>query len=204
MDAEIAGQAARMGVDFIGIVFHPASRRYVTINQAKKIVAAAKAGNAQPVGVFVNHSAQQMTEITSATGIHYIQLHGPQSLRQHYLLPEKYSRIYVQTVSTDGGFNDKCVQDGDISRDFLLFDTLNPGHGHAFNWDNFQYTGQYRHGLAGGLTPMNVETAIKKIQPVLVDVSSGVENSTGDKDPDLIQRFINAVHDTIRNTHHAK
>ncbi len=238
MDAEIAGQAAQMGVDFIGIVFHPASRRYVNINQAKKIVAAAKAGNAQPVGVFVNHSAQQMAEIASATGIQYIQLHGPQSLRQHYLLPEKYSRIYVQTVPPDGVIvsnefsisslrapakqsssyfgqrsvldcfagarNDEYLRDCNPVRDFLLFDALNPGQGHAFNWDNFQYTGQYRHGLAGGLTPMNVETAIKKIQPVLVDVSSGVENSTGNKDPDLIQQFINAVQNTTRNTQHAK
>jgi phosphoribosylanthranilate isomerase len=239
MDADTACQVSQMGVDFIGIVFHPASRRYVTIHQAKKIVAATKSGNAQPVAVFVNHSARQMAEIASATGIEYIQLHGPRARRQHYLLPEKYSRIYVQTVSPDGVIvipnefsisslrapakqsstercskheldcfagarNDEYLRHCNPARDFLLFDTLNPGHGQTFNWDSFQYNGHFRHGLAGGLTPTNVETAIKKIQPVLVDVSSGVENSTGDKDLDLIQQFINAVRGITRNSHYAE
>ena len=44
--------------------------------------------------------------------------------------------------------------------------------------------------LAGGLTPSNVQTAIKKVRPFAVDVSSGVEKTVGVKDPRKIRDFI--------------
>ncbi len=47
--------------------------------------------------------------------------------------------------------------------------------------------------LAGGLGIDNVATAINTVRPFGVDVSSGVEASPGNKEPVLIERFINAV-----------
>jgi phosphoribosylanthranilate isomerase len=44
--------------------------------------------------------------------------------------------------------------------------------------------------LAGGLTPENVEEAIKIVEPYAVDVASGVESSPGKKDHAKMAEFI--------------
>jgi phosphoribosylanthranilate isomerase len=47
--------------------------------------------------------------------------------------------------------------------------------------------------LAGGLDPDNVSEAIRRTRPTIVDVSSGVESVPGEKDPELIRRFLRAA-----------
>ena len=47
--------------------------------------------------------------------------------------------------------------------------------------------------LSGGLTPDNVAEAIRITGAAIVDVSSGVESRPGEKDPELIRRFLRAA-----------
>ena len=49
--------------------------------------------------------------------------------------------------------------------------------------------------LAGGLNPNNVGSAIRHVRPYAVDVSSGVEEILGTKNPDLITQFMTSVHE---------
>ena len=47
--------------------------------------------------------------------------------------------------------------------------------------------------LSGGLTPDTVGEAITVTGAAFVDVSSGVERSPGEKDAELVKRFIRAA-----------
>ena len=47
--------------------------------------------------------------------------------------------------------------------------------------------------LSGGLTPDYVAEAIRLTGAPTVDVSSGVESRPGEKDPELIRRFLRAA-----------
>jgi len=184
-DVELATQTAQAGAHFIGLVFHPVSKRFVTLDKAKAIALATKQAGAIPVAVFVDHSALQMQEICEATDITTVQLHGNMARSQHLGLPKKYTRIYVQTSDMQ-----QDVYEGDPARDFLLFDHRQAGSGQTFDWENFSYAGKFRWFLAGGLTPDNVSMAAQQLQPMGVDVSSGVENETGEKQLHKIKTFI--------------
>ena len=68
------------------------------------------------------------------------------------------------------------------------------GTGKTADWDLAKEAAQsFSFFLAGGLTPDNVQEAIRKVYPYGVDVSSGVESSPGKKDPGKIQAFVQAV-----------
>ena len=89
--------------------------------------------------------------------------------------------------------------------DRLLFDARPPkgadrpgGHGAAFDWSVLKaYDGASPWVLAGGLMPDNVGAAGRAVKGIKgfsgVDVSSGVEGAPGEKDPNLIRRFIEAA-----------
>jgi len=47
--------------------------------------------------------------------------------------------------------------------------------------------------LAGGLTAQNVAEAVQAVRPFGVDVSSGVEQEPGVKDPGMIREFVLAA-----------
>jgi phosphoribosylanthranilate isomerase len=47
--------------------------------------------------------------------------------------------------------------------------------------------------VAGGLTPVNVGSAIRALRPFAVDVSSGVEERLRDKDRMKLNAFVAAV-----------
>ena len=47
--------------------------------------------------------------------------------------------------------------------------------------------------LAGGLTPDTVGEAVARFRPDVVDVSSGVERSLGEKEPGLLRTFVESA-----------
>ena len=78
--------------------------------------------------------------------------------------------------------------------DIYIYEGKQSGSGETVDWSRAAEVAKHgRMILAGGLAEDNVRKAIQTVRPWGVDVSSGVESLPGNKDHELIKRFISAV-----------
>lgn len=180
-------------VDFAGMVlFFPKSKRNISIEQAKEIMAALDA-SIKRVAVVVSPSIEQVRQIEAA-GFDYVQIHGEIPETE----TEAEAAIAIPILKafnvSDMGSYEKYHNDSRIAG--YVFDAIEPGSGKTFDWklvDNIPRDEKLLL-LAGGLNPDNVRMAIEAVHPDGVDVSSGVENDDGaGKNPDKIHDFVAAV-----------
>lgn len=186
-DAETGKAAAEFGADAIGLVFSE-SKRKVSVERAKEIVQSLPE-KLFKVGVFVNETKEEIERIASIVGLTHIQLHGDEDVN--------FCRsLSLPAIKAVGMENDVRLKELiDFPCEYLLVDgpkgKYRGGNGISFNWSSFHpelFTGK-KVILAGGLNEQNVASAIKTINPYMVDVSSGVETD-GKKDLMKIRRFI--------------
>ncbi len=193
-DVWMAQQAAHAGAQYIGIVFHPSSLRFVNLDLARLISHAVKKAGALPVGVFVDQTDREMHQICKTTDIHIVQLHGEIARSHHHKLPSAYQKIYVLNLSDQGKLLiDHRMHYLNPESDMILIDNIEPGQGKTIHYKSLNYDLPFRWMLAGGLSPLNVVDAIYHFQPQGVDVSTGVEIPRGEKNIFLIREFIAAV-----------
>lgn len=186
-----AEYAARLGTDYIGIIFADQSRRKVSLPVAKDIVEASRNIGAEPVGVFVDQTADQIFAICEQTGINTIQLHGALSRQALHVLLGNYSIIYAIPVEKNGTISQTQALPISV---IPLYDNSKGGTGISFDWTAFSPPKDTLWMLAGGLNSENVAAAIALLNPGGVDVASAVEfPNTTRKDPALVRAFIRAV-----------
>lgn len=192
-----------VGVDAIGLNFYDASPRCITVSQAAEI-AAAVGHEIQLVGLFVNHTVDEVRAIHQKVDLRYVQLHGdedPNYLRQLKDLPLiKAFRCRESETVAIIDFLAACTT-LDVTLQAILLDAFQRdsygGSGQRLDWEvlknNAPSYGGYDWVLAGGLDADNVASAISLSCPTAVDVASGVESSPGQKDMDLVQRFVSSA-----------
>ena len=183
--------AVECGADAIGFIFYKKSPRHVSAKTAKEICSKLPPF-VHRVGVFVNETADTVNRIAERCGLDAVQLHGDES--PAFCKKIKCRVIKVVRVKDVASLKEmsRYVVDG------FLLDTYKEdqwgGTGKVFDWE--LAVRAKKKGpviLAGGLNPRNVKAAIKKVQPYGVDVSSGVEQSPGKKDPKKVKAFLKAV-----------
>ncbi|HEY2497760.1 MAG TPA: phosphoribosylanthranilate isomerase [Candidatus Angelobacter sp.] len=195
---EDALESVEAGADALGFIFAP-SKRHVTPEQAQRIIRDLPRG-VERIGVFMNSSAAEIASIASEADLSGIQMHGQESAAEVYdRLPanRRDSMRKIKTVLVGPGFELRLDSGLDSAGpvDAWLLDS-GAGSGKAFDWHAARKQmgdRQKRIIIAGGLTPENVEEAVRTFTPWGVDVVTGVEREPGRKDPEKLKAFVAAV-----------
>lgn len=208
MDVKICGVTseadacwiARLGVDAIGVNFHPPSSRFVSPRAGASIARASSP--ARVVGVFVDRPAREILDIVGMCGLDVAQLHGaesPRAVAELAPLPVwKAFRVRSrESLDEIKRYLAECDALGAMPERILL-DAYHPaaagGAGVVWDWDMLgTSTLGIEWLLAGGLTPDNVGDAIRRLRPSGVDVASGVESAPGVKHRQLVSDFVSAA-----------
>lgn len=185
---EDAQHAIQCGADAIGFVFFEESPRFISHRRAAEIVRSLP-DRTSKIGVFVNADLKFVRDIVNHVNLSAVQLlgnDGPDDLVDFDTSVIKVFRVGKQY--------DVEVMKNYIVDAFLLdamSEGAHGGTGKTFDWNIAIKAKEYgRIILSGGLTPDNVEDAVRFVRPYGVDVSSGVEAMPGKKDRVKVRDFI--------------
>lgn len=204
--------------DYVGFVFAPESRRYVTAEQAAELKDHLDP-QIQAVGVFADEAPERVAALLNEGVIDLAQLHGSEDEEYLVRLRELTLKPVIQAFRILS--REDVVRAMKSSADEILLDS-GAGTGSTFNWEVLRMESGYDRAidaekdgerafctkrnrekslyaeetrpyfLAGGLNPQNVTEAIRRLHPYAVDVSSGIETD-GSKDREKIAAFVTAV-----------
>ena len=208
--------------DYIGFVFAPKSKRYITPDEATKLKKLLNKSDSDinsnssklilAVGVFVDEYVEKVAELLNTGVIDITQLHGNEDenyIRELRRLITKKTSDEQKDASIDNpGKNIDNKYEGCIIKAFKIktkeelekaksstadYILLDAGAGDGMRFNWDLLQGFDRpYFLAGGLNPENVKEAITKLHPYGVDVSSGIETD-GYKDPEKMREFVHNV-----------
>ncbi|MBQ7980911.1 MAG: phosphoribosylanthranilate isomerase [Oscillospiraceae bacterium] len=173
--------------EYIGFVFAPKSRRYISPEKAE-VLREHLDDRITPVGVFVDEKIEIIADLIKRKIIDIVQLHGNES--EQYI--EDLRRVIDCPVIKAFRIESEAdiVSANNSSADYVLLDS-GGGTGKVFDHSLLKDIAR-PYFLAGGLTPENVETAVKQLKSFAVDVSSSLETD-GFKDKIKMTAFVNAV-----------
>lgn len=189
------------GADYVGLVFYPKSPRNVDMSTARMLADAAR-GRARIVALLVNATDAEIEDIIGGVEPDMLQLHGSETFKRVAEIASTSGLPLMKAVAVSNAADAAGARDYLAYVDRILFDAKPPkregalpgGNGEAFDWSLLKgVRGQFPFMLSGGLNAGNVGEAIRITRAAAVDVSSGVEGRPGEKDPDLIRRFLHAV-----------
>lgn len=173
--------------EYVGFVFAPGSKRLVTPDQAAELKARLIDG-VTPVGVFVNEPIENVCQLVDDGVIDVVQLHGSEDEAYISRLRERFHGVVIQAFKIRS--EEDVLKANRSSADFILLDS-GAGTGKAFDRDLISSVNR-DFFLAGGLSALDVQSAIHRWRPYAVDVSSAIETD-GLKDKDKMTAFVEAV-----------
>lgn len=189
---------AALGVNFIGFIFYPSSKRYALAHLSVEDIAAFGAPNVKKVGVFVNEAIEKVLQIAQEANLDYIQLHGEEDVTYCARIQERFPVIKVFRVAN-------LLPDFahfDTVSTYYLFDTdsaLYGGTGQHFNWELIKKTKFNKPFFLSGGIGINDVQGIQVLQATTagkdlaaLDLNSKFEIHPGNKNIELIKTFINA------------
>ncbi|AWK86295.1 phosphoribosylanthranilate isomerase [Azospirillum thermophilum] len=189
------------GARYVGFVFYPPSPRSVAPAMAAELARLVPTG-VRAVGLFVDPDDELLEHVTGQVPLDLIQLHGREEPRRIAAIKSRFALPVMKAIKVGGPEDLAAALEAAEVCDRLLFDAKPPpkvaalpgGNGIAFDWTLLKgRTWPRPWMLSGGLTPDNLADAVATTGASEVDVSSGVEDRPGHKDPELVRRFLQAA-----------
>lgn len=152
------------------------------------------------VGVFAGQNVETVSAVADECGLDLVQLSGGEPWQDCLLIARQVIKVvHVQQGATANDVLERIEAGTAVA---CLLDTASEGayggSGRTMDWALArEVAARLPIVLAGGLTPDNVEEAVRVVRPWGVDVSSGVE-SGGQKDVAKIRAFVRAAKGTSR------
>lgn len=204
IDENEANMLIECGVPYLGFPLRlPVNKEDITEENAAKIISEL---HPPYFGVVISYSdtAKEAIELCNKLDTKIIQLHGPIKPDELKMIKNERPDIYVikslVIKQNNIDFLTKTIKQTKQFVDAYITDTFDPSTGASgatgktHDWKiskQFVELSSKPVILAGGLNPDNVYDAIIKVKPSGVDVHTGVENSAGRKDKQLVKKFMN-------------
>jgi phosphoribosylanthranilate isomerase len=188
------------GADLIGVNFALPSRRFITAETARAILAELPP-QIEPVGVCVPKSlaeaAERLRDLPRPLTLQWHAPDPPNADAWDGRLMVAFPVGAAADLAAITAYVERCRRGGRLPA-ALLVDAAAAGQfggtGRTVPWHLLE---DFRPGvplfLAGGLTPDNVAEAVRRVRPDGVDVAGGVESAPGRKDVERVRRFIDAA-----------
>lgn len=196
LQAAVAG-----GARYVGFVFYPPSPRSIAPSMAAELARLVPTG-VRTVGLFVDPENDFLEHVVSQVPFDLIQLHGKETPRRIAEVKAAFNIPVMKAIKVGGPEDLAAALEAAEVADRLLFDAKPPakvsalpgGNGIAFDWTLLAGRNWPKPWmLSGGLKPENAAEAARTTGATALDVSSGVEDRPGHKDPELIRRFLDSV-----------
>jgi phosphoribosylanthranilate isomerase len=166
----------------VGFVFHAASPRNLTLDEARGLQAAVPAGVAR-VAVFLHPSQSLVDDVIAALRPDWVQTDAGDLAELRLPRGQRVLPVLRSGCHWPQPLPERC-----------LLESARSGVGETADWNEAaRIAAATQVVLAGGLDALNVGEAVRRVRPFGVDVSSGVESSRGVKDAARIHEFVRAA-----------
>ncbi|MFA6929002.1 MAG: phosphoribosylanthranilate isomerase [Lentisphaeria bacterium] len=184
-DILVAGEA---GVDYLGFVLVPGSRRFLQRNALPELLAAVPC-NVKKVFVVADMELSEIAQLIAEFHPDAIQLHGNETadFARAIQAAEVWKAVHLQDERELEKFTA-------FPAEFLVADAGQGGSGQCCDWQLAAKLAKHRKiFLAGGIHPENTAAALATTHAVGLDIASGIEDAPGKKNRRKMQQLMTAI-----------
>ena len=197
MTSQALDVSLESGADLVGFVFFPPSPRNLGLEAARVLGERVKS-RAGKVALTVDANDETLLGIVNALKPDMLQLHGKETPERVAVVRSRFRLPVMKALPIAERADLSPIRVYAQVADRLIFDARPPkeatrpgGLGTPFDWTLLAGINPgIPYMLSGGLDAGNVAEALRVTRAPGVDVSSGVENAPGVKDPAKIREFI--------------
>ena len=184
--------ASSLNIDYLGMIFVKDMPRTIDTKTAIRAVSICKDNDIKSVGVFLNQSKDEISNILHEVDLDVIQLHGNENIDDYTAL----NKDIIKTIHVSDNTYSQLSKLNLDQHTYLLDATstqMHGGTGNTFDWNVLKDLMCDKLIIAGGLKPDNILDLLGKYTPKCVDVSSGIERKVGYKDHKLMSNFVEII-----------